>query len=80
MQLFVHGLTCRYVLEIISGSFVDLEASVRVKEGIGPSQKLALYSGGRRLLDVLGLLNGQTVNVSIPLRGGKVSLLLHAVL
>ena len=74
MQLFVRGSDRTYVLDLTSGaSFADLRAQVAELESC--SDELTLSVGGRPLddaTDLFSLAEGATVDVSVPLKGGKV--------
>ena len=75
MQLFVRGTDRTYVLDLAPGATFDhLRAEVSALEACG--EDVSLSVGGRPLdgdTDLFSLVEGATVDVCVPLKGGKVS-------
>ena len=75
MQVFVRGAERTYVLDLTTGaSFSDLRAEVASLEGV--AHDLSLSVGGRPIdadTDLFSLPEGATLDVTVPLKGGKVS-------
>ena len=70
-QLFVRGLQGTYVLEDVA-SLAELRDRVAAAEGV---DAFALFVGGRPVdEDNVSALHLATVDVCVPLKGGKVSI------
>ena len=74
MQLFVNGLQRTYVLDldVANASLVDLRSQIAELEGC--EEEMTLFVAGRPLDETVDLasLAGTTVDVNVPLKGGKV--------
>ncbi len=74
MKIFVAGLQGRFTVELQHGaSLGDLKEEIADVENCS-SEYLLLFASGKPLDESVSLesLNGVTVDVSVPLKGGKV--------